>query len=120
MLLSSPRIKNMETAARVRILGETIPPTIDAPMPLDDSLEWISPHERLVDGRVRIFFMQSAHVKCVVHAASDMANEVGGILVGQVRVDPMHTRPYIVIEDILPALHAESGQTYVTFTKETL
>lgn len=89
-------------------------------MPLDDSLEWISPNERLVDGRVRIFFKQSAYVKCVVHAASDKENEVGGMLVGEVRVDPMYPRPYIVIEDILPALHAESGQTSVTFTRDTL
>ena len=106
--------------SRIKILTEAENPPIAEPMPLDESLEWVSPYERQVDGRVKIFFAQSAYLKCVEHTTSDLDNEVGGVLIGQVRVDPMHTRPYLVIQDILPALHTDSGQTHVTFTQNTL
>ena len=105
---------------KIKILGELASPIVSAAMPLEESLEWVSPYEENVDGRVKMFFAQSAFSGCVEHASSDTEREVGGLLVGEVRIDPMHTRPYLLIQDILPALHTESGQTHVTFTQDTL
>ncbi len=105
---------------RIRILGDSPEPIPHAPMPLDQSLEWVSNHEHLVEARAEIFFAQSAYSSCVEHTASDLENEVGGLLIGAMRLDPERERPYILIEHILPALHTESGQTFVTFTQQTL
>jgi len=90
------------------------------PMPLDRSLKWVSKYQDQVDPHVQVFFAQSAYQKCIQHAESDMENEVGGILIGVVRVDPTCPRPYILIQDALPALYTNAGQTHVTFTQETL
>jgi proteasome lid subunit RPN8/RPN11 len=104
---------------RIKITDAGADPLANEPMPFDQSLEWVSPFERMIDLRVKIFFAQSAYSGCIEHTASDK-NEVGGLLVGQVRSDPMCTRPYLLIEHILPALDTHSGQTFVTFTQETL
>lgn len=106
-------------AGRIKIADAAPVSLVDEPMPLDQSLEWISHYERLVDVRVKIFFSQSAYSGCIEHTASD-SNEVGGLLIGEVRVDPMHARPFILIQNILPALETQAGQTFVTFTQETL
>jgi proteasome lid subunit RPN8/RPN11 len=104
---------------RIRLSDAAADSLANEPMPLDQSLEWVSRFEHSVDLRVKIFFAQSAYSGCVEHTASD-SNEVGGLLVGQVRVDPLHTRPYLLIENILPALDTQAGHTFVTFTQETL
>ncbi len=106
-------------AVRIRLSDPTAGSLPNEPMPLDQSLEWVSPFEQAVDLRVKIFFAQSAFSGCVEHTASD-SNEVGGLLVGQVRVDPLHARPYLLVENILPALETQAGHTFVTFTQETL
>ncbi|MBI4786150.1 MAG: Mov34/MPN/PAD-1 family protein [Chloroflexi bacterium] len=106
--------------SRVKILSQETTTPVSAPMPLAESLKWASPYEQRVDGRVEIFFAQSALLKCVEHTTSDLEHEVGGVLVGQVRVDPSDGRPYVVIQDILPALHTDASQTHVTFTQATL
>ncbi len=106
--------------SRIKLLDAAASPPTSGPMPLDESLEWISPHERVVDGRVKIFFAQSAYLECLEHTKSDLEHEVGGVLVGQVCVDAMHARPYIVIQDILPAQHTDSSEVHVTFTQDTL
>lgn len=107
-------------SSRIRIQSAADHPPLTQPMPIDDSLEWLSPFENHVAGHVCIFFAQSAYRKCVEHTASGLGREVGGMLIGEVRVDPTDTRPHIVIQDILPALHTNSGQTHVTFTQDTL
>lgn len=110
----------MTTTTRIKLIEEAPLQFIDEPMPLDKSLKWVSKYENQVDPRVRVFFAQSAYLKCIEHTESDVENEVGGMLIGDVRVDPMCPRPYIVIQDILPALHTDAGQTHVTFTQNTL
>lgn len=105
---------------RIKILGEAPAPITAEPMPLDRSLRWNSPHENRIGGHVEIFLAQSAYCKCVEHASSDLEHEVGGALIGEVRLDPVQARPYILVQKILPALHTESGQTHVTFTQDTL
>ena len=106
--------------SRIKLLDETPVEFIDEPMPLEQSLKWVSKFEDQVDPRVRVFFAQSAYLKCIEHTESDIDHEVGGVLIGKVRVDPMCPRPYIVVQDILPALYTDSSQTHVTFTQNTL
>ena len=106
--------------SRFILLVVTRTELIDEPMPLEQSLKWASKFEDQVDPRVKIFFAQSAYKKCIEHTESDVDHEVGGVLIGEVRVDPMCPRPYIVIQDILPAQYTDSSQTHVTFTQNTL
>ncbi len=105
---------------RIKLLAAQAPALEQVPMPLDESLKWDSPFEKQVESNLDIFFAQSAYLKCVKHASSDLQNEVGGVLVGRVRVDPGRSRQYLIIEDILPALYTDFGQTHVTFTQDTL
>lgn len=107
-------------SSRVKLLDETTEAPIDEPMPLDCSLKWISSSEDKVNALVDIFFTQTAYTKCVEHTASHLDNEVGGVLVGELRVDSQRNRSYIVIQDIIPALFTAASGTHVTFTHDTL
>ncbi len=106
--------------SRIKLTDTAPNQIIEQPMPLDESLKWISSCEKLVKPRCDIFLAQSAYRKCVEHTASDMDREVGGMLVGEVRTDPERKQTYVVIQDILPALFTDSGETHVTFTQHTL
>ncbi len=106
--------------SRIKLHDASPNPVVSVPMPLDQALEWVSAHEYRVDARVKIFFDQSAYSGCVEHTRSEPEHEVGGLLIGDVRVDPLHARPYIVIQNILPALDTEASETHVTFTQKTL
>ena len=106
--------------SRIRISDVSPTQFVERPMPLDESLRWISLYEEQVEPRVKIFFMQSAYKKCVEHAASDLDREVGGVLVGEVQFDSLRSQTYIVIQDIIPAPFTNSGETHVTFTQNTL
>jgi hypothetical protein len=90
------------------------------PMPLDEALRWVSPHEDKVAGRVTIFLTQHAYLCCTAHAASDLEHEVGGVLVGQVRREEQDSRLYIVIEDAIQARHTQFGPAHLTFTQDSL
>ena len=102
-------------------LAELVPVQYEEkPMPLQDSLKWASRYEDQVDSHVQIFFIQSAHQKCVEHVNSSMDKEVGGVLVGNVYFDSVESQTYVTIDDVIPALHTNSGETHVTFTQNTL
>lgn len=102
-------------------LSELIPVQYnEKPMPLAESLQWASRYENQVGSHVQIFFVQTAYQKCVAHANSSMEREVGGVLVGQVLSDPVASQTYITIDDVIPALFTNSGETHVTFTQNTL
>ena len=102
-------------------LAELVPIQYEEkPMPLHDSLKWASRYEDQVGAHVQIFFIQSAHQKCVDHVNSSMEREVGGVLVGNVQFDPDALQTYVTIDDVIPALHTSSGETHVTFTQNTL
>ncbi len=92
----------------------------EQPMPLDESLKWISSCEHQVKARAPIFLAQSAYQKIVTHTTSDLDHEVGGMLVGEVKIDSERRQTYLVVQDILPALFTNSGETHVTFTQHTL
>jgi proteasome lid subunit RPN8/RPN11 len=90
------------------------------PMPLDEALRWVSPHEDKVADRVVIFLTQHAYLYCTTHAASDLEHEVGGVLVGQVRREEQGDKLYIVIEKAIQARHTQFGPAHLTFTQDSL
>ncbi len=106
--------------SRIRLIDTPPTPYTERPMPLNESLQWVSPHQDKVNPKVSIFFVQSAYQKCVAHTVSDMSREVGGALIGEVRYDSLHSQTYIVIQDIIPAVFTNSGETHLTFTQDTL
>jgi proteasome lid subunit RPN8/RPN11 len=107
-------------AIRIRLSEKTAEQPIRKPMPVDECLQWISPHQAQVDPIVIVVFAQTALSQCVEHTNSDLENEVGGILVGEFRIDPLTSRQYILVFDAIAAKHTHSGQTHVTFTRETM
>lgn len=106
--------------SRIKLFTEEATPMSDQPMPLDRSIRWVSKYENQIDARVRVFLSQSAYLKCIDHAASDLTREVGGVLVGTVHNDSTQSCPHILIQDILPAEYTNSSQTHVTFTQNTM
>ncbi len=106
--------------SRIKLFDTLPTPSIEQPMPLDQALQWVSPYETQVKPNVRIFFAQAAYRKCFEHARSDLAHEVGGALIGEVRYDAGRAQTYIVIQDILPASFTDAGETHLTFTQDTL
>lgn len=106
--------------SRVKLLDPLPVPSIEQPMPLDQALQWVSPYEDQVKPNVRIFFSQAAYRQCFEHACSNLAHEVGGALIGEVRYDAGRAQTYIVIQDTLPASFTEAGETHLTFTQDTL
>ncbi|MBI5302637.1 MAG: Mov34/MPN/PAD-1 family protein [Chloroflexi bacterium] len=105
---------------RIKLLDWEPATICEAPMPLDDALRWNSRYEAAVNPRIAIFFAQSAYIKCIEHTRSDMDSEVGGALIGKVCIDPQTEQQYILIQDVIPALYTQAGETHVTFTHETL
>ncbi|MBU0496210.1 MAG: Mov34/MPN/PAD-1 family protein [Chloroflexi bacterium] len=108
------------TERRIKLLQ--VPPPLPPrwPMPLDESIRWVSPYEAEVDRLVEIFFTQHAYLRCMEHAASDLQHEIGGALVGQVLDDVLADARYVVIEDVIPAEHTEFSRVHLTFTQSTL
>ncbi len=107
-------------STRIKILEQVSVPTVSEPMPLEHVRRWVSPYEHRVVSQLEIFFRQSAYLNCLAQATRDLKNEVGGVLIGEVRTDPERAQSYILIEDTLPAQHVEQGSTHVTFTQDTL
>jgi len=67
-----------------------------------------------------VFFTQQAYAGSVDHAASDMENEVGGILAGRLSPEKNGSQGFIIIEKVLPARFTRQGSTFVTFTQDSL
>ena len=92
-----------------------------ASLPLDKSRRWISPYEEDGTGApVSVFLTQYAYSQAIVHASSDLENEVGGILVGKWCVNPETARQYIIITATLPARFTQQSHVFLTFTQDSL
>jgi proteasome lid subunit RPN8/RPN11 len=117
---TSKCVKEQLMSHRIKFTDEAPTALIDEPMPLDQSLRWISSSEHQLKPHVEIFFAQSAYVKCSEHAASDLNSEVGGLLIGETRTDSSRIQTYILIQDIIPAQFTDSSGTHVTFTQNSL
>ena len=66
-----------------------------------------------------IFLDHKAAIAVERHAASDLAVELGGVLLGKECVDPAANRPYVIITDALPAAHYENSQASFTYTHDS-
>ncbi len=90
-------------------------------MPLDRARRWISPYEGADSiPALPVFVAQNAYRRAVEHAASDLDNEVGGVLVGNWFSETGTDRPFIVVETALPARFTRQGSVYLTFTQDSL
>lgn len=90
-------------------------------MPLGSAQHWCSPFDE--DGlstTVKVFVTQPAYARMCVHAASEMEEETGGVLVGQWCADAELNEEFIKIEYALPARFTRQGSVYLTFTQDTL
>jgi proteasome lid subunit RPN8/RPN11 len=111
----------MDTRPRIRISPPDSSLPTPAPAPVDCALRWDSPFE---DGEVQpvvtVFLTQPAYARIYVHAASDLDNEVGGILVGQWCLDTETESPFLVIENVLPARYTRQSSVHLTFTQDSI
>ncbi len=103
---------------------QVTPPELDqpltTPLPAKRASRWNSPYDGGgVQPLVSVFLTQPAYSRICVHSASDMKNEVGGILVGQWCLDESGQQ-FVVVEHALPARHTRQGSVYLTFTQDTL
>ena len=90
-------------------------------MPLSGARRWFSSNEEPgFHAHTPVFVAQSAYLRLVEHAASDLESEVGGILVGNWLLDAESRRQFIVIETALPARFTRQGSVYLTFTQDSL
>jgi len=101
------------------------PPENPAPrlatLPLEKARRWISPYEGEGDGApISVFITQIARNQAVLHASSDLDNEVGGILVGKWCADSETARQFILITATLPARFTQQGSVFLTFTQDSL
>jgi proteasome lid subunit RPN8/RPN11 len=111
----------METRPRIHLAppADSQPYPVQAPM--DSALRWDSPYDNGdVQPIVRVFFTQPAYARVHIHTASDLDNEVGGILVGQWCLDPATDSQFLVIENALRARYTRQSSVHLTFTQDTL
>lgn len=102
-----------------------LPPDDSSPkptdMPLKHARRWISPFEgENSDPSLAVFVTQEAYQRVVEHAASELDNEVGGVLVGERYTETSSGRPFIVVKTTLPARFTRQGSVYLTFTQDSL
>lgn len=111
----------MKSRARINIQPtEELQPRL-ACMPVAFAQRWDSPFDREgLNTAVRVFVTQPAYARMCVHAASEMEQETGGILVGQWCKDVDSEEEFIVVENALPARYTRQGSVYLTFTQDTL
>lgn len=109
------------TEPRIHVLPIESPAPWRASMPLENARHWISPFESEGDGApVSVFLKQCAYDQAVVHAATDLENEVGGVLVGKWCLDFETARQYILVKAALPARFTQQGSVFLTFTQDSL
>jgi len=111
----------METRPRIRIAPPPESRPIPAPMPVDGSWRWDSNFDADQDPlAVKVFLTQPAFARIRVHTASDLDNEVGGVLVGQWYHDQAGDEQFVVAEHVIPARYTRHGPVTLTFTQNSL
>ena len=70
----------------------------------------------VVHEEFRVFIGQDAFDRLVEHCHTDTSVEVGGVLVGRPLKDA--AGPYVLVDDIIDALHSRQGVTDLTFTHD--
>ncbi|MBN2387193.1 MAG: Mov34/MPN/PAD-1 family protein [Anaerolineales bacterium] len=111
----------MDTTPRIRLSPPNDALPRPAPAPVDSALRWDSPYENgEIQPSATVFLTQPAYARIYVHAASDLDNEVGGILVGQWCLDTGTESHFLVIENVLPARYTRQSGVHLTFTQDSL
>jgi proteasome lid subunit RPN8/RPN11 len=111
----------MKPKTRIRIQPIETPKPNLASIPVTSAQRWYSPFDD--DGletSIKVFVTQPAYARMIVHAASEMEEETGGILVGQWCADIDTEEQFIVIENALPARYTRQGSVFLTFTQDTI
>jgi proteasome lid subunit RPN8/RPN11 len=109
------------TIPRIHVSPPENPAPQSADLPLENSRRWLSPFEE--DGvipQISVFLTQLAYNQAVSHAASELNNEVGGVLVGKWCAEAASCRQFIVAVAALPARFTLQGSVYLTFTQDSL
>ncbi len=110
----------MASKIRISVSPPEMTQPITTPLPTDKANRWNSPYdEEGLEPLVSVFMTQPAYSRICVHSASDMQNEVGGILVGEWCVNARQGEQFIIVEYALPARHTRQGSIYLTFTQES-
>jgi len=111
----------MDTRPRIHLAPPEDSQPQPVPAPMDSALRWDSPFDNgETQPVVRVFFAQSAYARVYIHAASDLDNEVGGILVGRWCVDPLTASRYVAVENVLRARYTRQSSVHLTFTQDSL
>jgi proteasome lid subunit RPN8/RPN11 len=111
----------MASKIKVNVSPPDMTQPITTPFPADKASRWDSPYDGgRLEPLVDVFLTQPAYSRICVHSASDLQNEVGGVLVGEWCVNARQGEQFIIIEHALPARHTRQGSIYLTFTQESL
>ncbi len=70
------------------------------------------------DSEYRIFIKQEALKRIEDHLLSDVNNELGGVMVGEICINS-NDKKFIIINDLIIAKHSNSSLSRLTFTHET-
>jgi proteasome lid subunit RPN8/RPN11 len=110
----------MTPAIRLQPQEDTEP--CNSRIPYHRAIHWRpkSPIASVGKPAVSVFVTQKAFVRFCAHASSDLENEVGGWLLGKLRMDKDRGEQFIVIDTILPASHTQQGSAFLTFTQDSL
>ncbi len=109
------------TKTRSSSKPSSAPKQVPESTPPEKARRWLSRDEYSgFAGSTRVFFTQAAYSRAVEHAASNMENEVGGVLAGRIFQEMNNGHGFIVIEEVLPARFTRQGSTFVTFTQDSL
>ncbi|HEY3312155.1 MAG TPA: Mov34/MPN/PAD-1 family protein [Anaerolineales bacterium] len=110
---------NQKPAIRIQPVEASRPSL--ALMPTDSAQKWCSPFDdNGFEPAVKVFVTQPAYALMCVHAASEMHQETGGVMVGQCYEDTGTHASFIVVESALPARFTRQGSVYLTFTQDTI
>ncbi len=109
------------TPPRIHFSPPESPAPQPASLPLENAVRWVSPlEEEGTHAAVTIFLTQVAYARAVEHAASELENEVGGVLVGKWCLDAATGQEFIVVVAALPARFTQQGSVFLTFTQDSL
>jgi proteasome lid subunit RPN8/RPN11 len=111
----------MASRIKISVFPPDMTQPVTTPFPADRASRWNSPYDGgSLEPLVDVFLTQPAYSRICVHSASDLQNEVGGVLVGEWCVNARQGEQFILIEHALPARHTRQGSIYLTFTQESL
>lgn len=111
----------MNTKPAIRIQPVDVQKPQISAMPTDAAQHWVSAFEEAgMETTVKVFVTKPAYAIMCVHAAGDLEQETGGVLVGKWCEDEATSDGFIVVEHAIPARYTRQGSVYLTFTQDTI